>query len=1592
MLGKLEENEDELIDHYFPEVETLSEVFKHSSLMVMFKSHFNINNFLDTSDFSAFWRWLYSENSDKVDKPASLQLVQALITAGSYSWSSKLWDYKFWTINGEFTQDKLKSSLALSSGQDDGGRIGNNLSSSTLLASFASVNNFPDYRYATVSCKQMQKLMQRIIYEVHVAIPTIEERMANITLDLAINDNHPIDSSYSYKAIRALQIYQILPGKFVLSVLTKLFTALEQVISTDSAREQSLCVEILNTIWKLIDKIGNEDDMPKLAGHSSLKKFPSNQPMPNLGSTNNLPHIAIDSVPLQTVKQKPKIGGHRHRRSGSGSFSREALEKTGLRNKKSNPNPNYENINMDGNQSLKSNGTSGYATGTKSTAHMFKHKSQSEWNLAGPNGPSHLNVTGAGQGYTERPTLPRGDSLTNIHNISRSTFHHDSKASNMLGDDLTNTLNDSTITSTIGGPLPSIKNVSKPIPSQSMTNQTDNSLIYARLIFMFAALAESDAEHEYYYALKLLKKTLEKLPLSNLKNRHWIGRVYKDELVNNTIDFSSQNTSASSSPSKIVHSNSMSSIPGGYGMQHSQNSHTHSMNSHSHQNPHQISAHATAIRTTSTDQLSYRTNSDVGGQSHNTNHSPAVIYKENLSGIVSPLYKGLTSPNKNIRDLAFDLLNLMLPYCYEQFVCGSLLSEKNSIDEDKIFSEHLLKVDPTPRADSNNHIDSANSELGPAGDYSTINSINSHYSQVRQIARDPQNLSIRKDFLMILDDEKINFYNAFSLMTFSILPTLLVEYSNPEKPLNIMQRARTILKVCDEIRSRPDATDKIRKNLHDVSHNLKSYIETDITEDMASTTVIKLKRRWIGVMVKNLHEAIPNTFPRILVLLVSFFVDTGKDEKSNKYDPGWSHIHSQNSQEDESSEISKYINAVLQILEQLVTHSKVTYTDLKPPREDLYAKNLASGLVDQVVKLNTKAEFSESCQDLLHTLLKECSDMAVISRNMMQEYLAPIGHSQKQTLPGLAIKFEVQSTTLIGMKCIVKEKMNEKEPVSREDSHNNAHLIRNDSRNGSLKRQKSFKGLGIRKAHWKKPGNTQKRVRAKFSNVRQFLFAISRPRLDSNVLSNSGSVTKQGLVQQLSRTNSGPNRGHGQLSQNSGMTERNLTNHSTEANTISLNNNKVENIIHNKYPSTNSITSDESSQSSSLRSDEGSVRLTPTGSTVDRNDSQNKERDQISEMTQQVEHYFDYLQDGSQFLKPDELNDDIDESFGSNSSDEENSMNNSISRTHSVRTSGNSKSHHKTDSESAFQSVIDMTAHIRHSDSDNMSIHTNNKSQETVDSGGSKRERDRETMEYTIPLSKTNKLRTSRTNQRSGTGKKQFTALSEESDHYSSNNSLNEPRVTIHQTHSLSQTSVHATGLTSKKSSSKSYTHTASSAHNTTITSIQDAGFDSTSSTTSDMDKTNHANHQRKTSNKKREKERVKDSTIRSTTNLSDTHTGSGSNINRTSNISTNGESESDINNFILPENRPPGFEDDDTEDQISSEKTPVNVNVTLIEYSQSSGSLIQNTSNSSLRANSEIMQEGRSPYRVKLGKNDPARSKSSRYMQNFLGLGKIAG
>ena len=510
--------------------------------------------------------------------------------------------------------------------------------------------------------------------------------------------------------------------------------------------------------------------------------------------------------------------------------------------------------------------------------------------------------------------------------------------------------------------------------------------------------------------------------------------------------------------------------------------------------------------------------------------------KDIFSGVVTPLYKGLTSSNRQIRCLAFELINIMLPYSNEVFICGSVLTEKNVIDEDILFQEHLLKEEAqrqnsgnsgSRKYSQNSHgsknenkdasgKDLSSSENSAVDDrlesranearnaYNTYRSMNSNMSTLnKNFKRDSVFQEYENKCKDQLDEEKINFYNTFCLMTFALLPTLLMSFGQSSKPESVVDRARTILKQAETICLRSDVTTKLRENLNRLIHNLNYYInnndEPNPHEHHDENKLIKRKKDWIGVIVKALHEAIPNTFPRIIGLLVSFFVDTSSQSSSgprvispNNNPTGILNSNFDNVN-DENTEIICYINCVLLILEQLVVHSKSTYSDID--RQDLYAKNLAVHLVDPVVKLNSKPVFTNSCQSLLHSLLRECSDMAVIGKMQMSEYLTPLGHAQKQSLPGLQIAFEIQSTSShrqIGMSNVIQEEKG-KNAGRGEDG-----LIRNDSRNCSMKRQKSFRGLGIRKAKWNRPLAAQKRVRAKFANIRQFLFSTTSTKLISD--------------------------------------------------------------------------------------------------------------------------------------------------------------------------------------------------------------------------------------------------------------------------------------------------------------------------------------------------------------------------------------------------------------------------------------------------------------------------------------------------------------
>ena len=65
-----------------------------------------------------------------------------------------------------------------------------------------------------------------------------------------------------------------------------------------------------------------------------------------------------------------------------------------------------------------------------------------------------------------------------------------------------------------------------PANRQSSLKNSGKVDIYAKFVYIFAALAESDFEHEYLYALRLVKKSFQMISLKDDGNRRILDKIY----------------------------------------------------------------------------------------------------------------------------------------------------------------------------------------------------------------------------------------------------------------------------------------------------------------------------------------------------------------------------------------------------------------------------------------------------------------------------------------------------------------------------------------------------------------------------------------------------------------------------------------------------------------------------------------------------------------------------------------------------------------------------------------------------------------------------------------------------------------------------------------------------------------------------------------------------------------------------------------------------------------------------------------------------------------------------------------------------------
>ena len=527
-----DDNTSPMIDSFFaiPEFASFTvyaQLFEKNSLMKCLRSRFMTNplankecedncgiDLLHLSDMSPFWNWLNHTKTSKLGSPNNennsfhknanfnrsyrnqkksfdpntLSLIQSLVTAGSESFSSQLWCQIPWQVSEEFKKEKMRFSTK----------------SSTQLnkLSKALIKEMMFYH------SELERDISKVVFGIidhyfgktsnsddgqsQTEIPKSSssvKNQGNTENQAKSQQKHPTDQQM-FKLTRCLQIYQSLtPGNSSSCTkdLTKLFTKLEATASSSQEKEMAFVVEILNTIDRLLVHIHHTEFSGQngVSSSTSFQNFNPNfrstignkttQPsstyvsssIPTSMSAQSLVTLKLDSNPNQYRQQNVKKSGlpkHRHKRNSSQDFKH----------------LNLKNSSQQINTVVSQNSTLNPAS------------------LA----PSASSGRGTILNGQFRSEIDLSHSTSYDQNLSFSTPRQNNRT-----------------------PEPGVIPLSNSRPSSLKHNGRLD--IYAKFVYIFAALAESDFEHEYLYALRLLRKSFKMISLKEEVNRKVLDKIYR---------------------------------------------------------------------------------------------------------------------------------------------------------------------------------------------------------------------------------------------------------------------------------------------------------------------------------------------------------------------------------------------------------------------------------------------------------------------------------------------------------------------------------------------------------------------------------------------------------------------------------------------------------------------------------------------------------------------------------------------------------------------------------------------------------------------------------------------------------------------------------------------------------------------------------------------------------------------------------------------------------------------------------------------------------------------------------------------------------
>ena len=422
-------------------------------------------------------------------------------------------------------------------------------------------------------------------------------------------------------------------------------------------------------------------------------------------------------------------------------------------------------------------------------------------------------------------------------------------------------------------------------------------------------------------------------------------------------------------------------------------------------------------------------------------------YSNQINGIATHLYKGLTNQNLAIREETYDLIVDLLPYFHHSFINAGQFQEKHYF---------TLEYD-------------AESNFG--------STCGSNQGSTRSL-----NIDTDSNFGNSTGVDNLAKYNSltsFILMSFSVLPSLICEFGEIKKSSSVIARADAVKETALQYCRNRTLRKQQHSNFDTLAHNMGTYTRNHLD----GYGCVKQKEKWITKIVQLLHKIFPQALSHVFRLLVSFFENlNSSNNKQDIFDNKNTKIGDKYLSEkhiDESSNQVLQINAVLEIIGHLVEHAKETFDDCTNSEAmQNFAQNLHC-LIQPVTKLNTKTEYASNCRKLLHKIAQKCSSMDKVKYNHHQ--MPNFMGATHSNLPGLTLKFDPFEMKPIGMKHIQKV-------LDVPDTAGNPFgPARTDSCRQSTRRQREQ--TGMRRANWNKPSKTTiNHTRKQIQIVRKKLF------------------------------------------------------------------------------------------------------------------------------------------------------------------------------------------------------------------------------------------------------------------------------------------------------------------------------------------------------------------------------------------------------------------------------------------------------------------------------------------------------------------------